>query len=268
MKKNFFLFAFAACLFSCGNNSNEPQSDAAANTAPPIISYNVVNVYPHDTASFTEGLVVNNGQLYESTGGAPKDNEFTSWFGPVDLKSGRALRKVMLDTAYFGEGITILNGKVYQLTWRGEKGFVYDEKTLQKIKDFTYTGEGWSLTNDGKSLIMSDGSSNLRYLDPNSLQVQKILGVEDNNGPVSNVNELEYINGYIYANIWQTNYIIKIDPQNGKVTGRLDLTTLYNQAKNKYEYADVLNGIAFDSAANKIYITGKTWPNLYEIRMN
>lgn len=266
MKNIFFFFASFFCILSC--NNNDTGNDAPENSGPPIIQYNVVNIYPHDTASFTEGLLVHNGQLYESTGGSPKDNEFTSWFGPVDLKSGKAIKKVLLDTSYFGEGITILNGKIYQLTWRGQIGFEYDEKTLKKIRDFTYNGEGWSLTNDGKQLIMSDGTSNLRFLDPESLKVQKILGVEDNNGPVANVNELEYINGYIYANVWQTNYIIKIDPASGKVVGKLDLTNLFNEAKNKFAYADVLNGIAYDSTANKIYITGKTWPNLYEIKMN
>ena len=266
MKKILLFIAPALFFFSCNNNN--AGSTETVNAGPPLLPFNVVNVYPHDTASFTEGLLVHNGQMYESTGGSPHDNEFTSWFGPIDLKTGKALQKVPLDTAYFGEGITILNGKIYQLTWRGKIGFVYDEKTLKKIKDFTYTGEGWSLTNDGKSLIMSDGSSNLRYLDPETLQVQKIVSVEDNNGPVANVNELEYIHGAIYANVWQTNYIIKIDPSNGHVTGKMDLTPLYNEAHSKFAYADVLNGIAFDSAANKIYVTGKTWPNLYEIRLN
>ena len=268
MKKKFLFLVPLLCFLACNNNSDTSGDAAETSGPPPLIQYNVVNVYPHDTASFTEGLLVHNGQLFESTGGAPKDNEFTSWFGPVDLKSGKAIKKVMLDTSYFGEGITILHGKIYQLTWRGQIGFVYDEKTLQKIKDFKYTGEGWSLTNDGKQLIMSDGTSNLRFMDPETLQVQKIVGVEDNNGPVANVNELEYIHGFVYANVWQTNYIIKIDPASGKVVGKLDLTTLFNEVKNKFQYADVLNGIAYDSSANKVYVTGKTWPNLYEIKMN
>lgn len=267
MKKIFFFLAVVLTAFSC-NNTDTQDSQSDDNAGPPLLAYNVVNVYPHDTASFTEGLLVHNGQLYESTGGSPKLDSYISWFGPVDLASGKQVKKVLLDTSYFGEGITIFNGKLYQLTWEHQIGFVYDATTLQKIKDFTYTGEGWSLTHDGKSLIMSDGSSNLRYLDPESLKVQKILGVEDNNGPVSNINELEWIRGYIYANVWQTNYIIKIDPANGKVTGKYDLTALYDEAKKKFSAADVLNGIAYDSAANKVYITGKTWPNLYEIKIN
>ena len=265
MKKFFAFLALAVTLFSCGNNTD---TQADENSGPPLLPYNVVNVYPHDTTSYTEGLLVHNGQLYESTGGSPRVDKYISWFGPVDLKSGKAVKKVMLDTSYFGEGITILNGKIYQLTWEGQIGFVYDEKTLNKIKDFKYTGEGWSLTNDGKSLIMSDGSSNLKYLHPETLQVQKILGVEDNNGPVANINELEWIRGSIYANIWQTNYIIKIDPSSGKVVGKYDLTALCDEARTKFAQAEVLNGIAYDAAANKIYITGKTWPTLYEIKLN
>ena len=265
MKKIFF-FAAAILMLSC--NNNDAESESAVDAGPPIVQYNIVNVYPHDTTSFTEGLLVHNGQLFESTGGAPSDNDFISWFGPVDLKSGRAIKKVLLDTSYFGEGITILNGSIYQLTWRGQVCFVYDEQTLKKTKEFTYTGEGWSLTNDSKQLIMSDGSSNLRYLDPATFQVQKIVGVEDNNGPVGNLNELEYIRGFVYANIWQTNYIIKIDPSSGKVVGKLDLSPLFKEARDRFAKADVLNGIAYDSAADKIYVTGKTWPNLYEIKVN
>lgn len=265
MKKIYAFLAVAVFFFSCGSNTDTQTSETSG---PPLLPYNVVNIYPHDTTSFTEGLLIHNGQLYESTGGAPKTDKYISWFGPVDLKSGKAVKKVLLDTSYFGEGITIMNGKIYQLTWQDQIGFIYDEKTLSKIKDFKYTGEGWSLTNDGKSLIMSDGSSNLKYLDPETQQVQKILGVEDNNGPVANINELEWIRGYIYANIWQTNYIIKIDPSSGKVVGKYDLTALSDEARKKFEYAEVLNGIAYDSAANKVYVTGKTWPTLYEIKLD
>ncbi|MBE7169840.1 MAG: glutaminyl-peptide cyclotransferase [Williamsia sp.] len=268
MKKIFPFLIAAMAVLSCSNNTDTQSNEGGENAGPPLLGYNVVNIYPHDTSSFTEGLLVHNGQLYESTGGTPSRDNYVSWFGPVDLKSGKAVKKILLDTSYFGEGITILNGKLYQLTWEDQIGFVYDVNTLQKIKEFKYTGEGWALTNDGKSLIMSDGSSNIRYLDPESLQVQKILGVEDNNGPVSNINELEWIHGYIYANIWQTNFIIKIDPANGKVVGKYDLTALYNEAAKKFADANVLNGIAFDSAANKVYVTGKTWPNLYEIKIN
>ena len=227
-----------------------------------------MNVYPHDTSAFTEGLLVHEGQLYESTGGRPQDNNFKSWFGPVELKTGKASKKIMLDTAYFGEGISILNGKIYQLTWQDRIGFVYDAKTFKKLKEFHYNGDGWSLTNDGTHLIMSDGTNKLQYLDPDSLKVVKIVGVEDNNGPVGNINELEYIEGFIYANQYLTNYILKIDPGSGKVVGKSDFSTLDNEVKIKYPGALEMNGIAYDAATKKIYVTGKAWPHLYEVRFN
>jgi glutaminyl-peptide cyclotransferase len=255
-------------MISCNNNdadSNDDSSQLDANM-PAVINYSVVNSFPHDTSSFTEGLLVHEGQLYESTGSPESPANNGSWFGRIDLKTGKAGEKVQLDKAYFGEGICILNGKIYQLTWRNQKGFVYDAKTMKKIKEFSYNGEGWALTTDGIHLIMSDGTSNLKYLDPESLKVLKIVGVQDNNGPVANINELEFINGFIYANIWQTNNIIKIDPESGKVVGKLDFTSLAKEAENKFPNAAEMNGIAYDAASKKIYVTGKSWPNLYEVR--
>ncbi len=255
---------------SCSNNGNDGDENGntenSSNPAPAIVNYSIVNIFPHDTAAFTEGLLVHEGQLYESTGGQAESNNYKSWFGPVDIKTGKFQQKVMLDPRYFGEGINIIGGKLYQLTWQDSIGFVYDAKTFKKIKDFRINGEGWSLTNDGTNLIMSDGTSNLQYLDPETLRVQKILGVQDNNGPVGNINELEYIKGFIYANQYGTSYILKIDPGSGKVVGKLDFTSLNNELKVKHPYALEMNGIAYDSAANKIYVTGKAWPNLYEVR--
>ncbi|MEJ7739094.1 MAG: glutaminyl-peptide cyclotransferase [Chitinophagaceae bacterium] len=257
-------------MISCTNDDTyeEGNGNASLNPEPPVINYSVVNVFPHDTAAFTEGLLVYNGQLYESTGGQPQENNFKSWIGLIDLKTGKAIKKVMLDTVYFGEGISVLNGKIYQLTWKNQKGFVYDAKSLKKLKEFSYTGQGWSLTNDGHSLIMSDGSNKLQYLNPDTLTVVKIVGVEDNNGPVGNINELEHIKGFIYANQWNTSYILKIDPASGKVMGKLDFSSLDNEVKVKHPQALEMNGIAYDSAANKIYVTGKAWPNLYEIKFD
>jgi len=270
MKKVFIVVAFAFLLLSCSSNGNESDgngnAEISANPAPAMVSYSVVNVFPHDTSAFTEGLFVHEGQLYESTGGQPKSNDFKSWFGAVDIKTGVYKKKIMLDTSYFGEGINILKDKLYQLTWQSHIGFVYDAKTLKKIKEFPIAGEGWALTNDGVNLIMSNGSSNLQYLDPETLKVLKILGVQDNNGPVSNINELEFIKGYIYANQYLTSNILKIDPASGRVVGKLDFTSLDNELKAKHPEALEMNGIAYDSAANKIYITGKAWPSLYEVR--
>ncbi len=191
-----------------------------------------------------------------------------SLFGTVDLNSGKIAPKVELDrNKYFGEGIVFLNGKVYQLTYTTKVGFIYDAKTFKKLVEFTFPSkEGWGMTTDGTSLIMSDGSSNINYLDPTSFRLVKVLGVTDNNGPVSNINELELINGYLYANQWQTNYILKIDPASGKVVGKMNMDSLVGEARNKYAGAEVLNGIAYDSTTQKVYITGKLWANIYEIK--
>lgn len=277
MKKNNSSFVcvllFWGCILAaCNNNNTSENSNEEENTTvtsdPALISYNVVNVFPHDTQSFTEGLLIHEGKMYESTGSpdAPANNG--SWLGIIDMKTGKIDKKVSLASNYFGEGITLFKDHIYQLTWQNQKGFVYDARTFKQIKEFSYTGEGWSLTHDSAYLIMSDGTNKLRYLDPATLKVVKIMGVEDNNGPVSNVNELEYIAGYIYANQWLTNYILKIDPTSGKVVGKLDLKDLAAQAKSKFTGSSELNGIAYDPANGKIYVTGKCWPVLYEIRLN
>ncbi len=260
------LIAFAACTNSDNTSSNTTETD----NTPPIINYSTVNAYPHDTTSFTEGFLFHDGQLYESTGYDSSFASTRSLFGVVDLKTGKIQPKVELDKKkYFGEGIVFLNGKVYQLTYKTKIGFVYDAKTFKKLGDFTFPSvEGWGMTTDGKYLIMSDGTSNISYLDPNNFKLIKILGVTDNNGPVALINELEYINGFIYANIYGSNYIVKIDPASGKIVGKLDLTTLDNEVKNKYPDALEMNGIAYDSLSKKVYITGKMWPNIYEIKFN
>ena len=190
--------------------------------------------------------------------------------GIVDPATGVISVKAELDKKiYFGEGITILGDKLYQLTWTNKKGFIYDLKTFKKIGEFTFPSkEGWGMTTDGTSLIMSDGSSNLTYLDPLTFKTNRIVGVTDNNGPVGNLNELEYVNGNILANIYQTPYIIRIDPNSGKVLGKADFSNLVKEVKLKDPDVDYMNGIAWDSAKNKIYITGKLWPNMYEVRLN
>lgn len=258
----------AACTNSDSNHSS-PEDNQQTNAAEPArINYSVVNAFPHDTTSYTEGFLVHNGQLYESTGHAEDAPSSRSWFGVVDLKTGKINPKVEIDkNKYFGEGIVFLNGKVYQLTYTTKIGFIYDEKTFKKIGEFTFpSAEGWGMTTDGTYLIMSDGTSNINYLDPNTFKLIKVLGVTDNNGPVSNINELEIINGYIYANQYTTNYILKIDPSSGKVIGKLDFSTLDSEAKNKYPYAAQMNGIAYDSVTKKIYVTGKLWPNIYQVQ--
>ncbi len=270
MKRLFFLSGILLLIVSCNNNpSGSTNNEPAVLADPPAMQYSVVNVYPHDTASFTQGLVIHNGKMYESTGGSHEYPPNKSWVGIVDMNSGKILQKAPLDPAFFGEGITILNEKIYQLTWQSHKGFVYDAKTLARLQEFPLKTEGWGITNDSTHLIISDGSSNLYFIDPTTFATAKVLGVTDNNGPVSDLNELEYINGVIYANKWESNYIYKIDPSNGKVLGRADLTNLVSQYMKdlRNDRMDaVLNGIAYDAATGKTYITGKLWPKLFEVK--
>jgi len=265
--------SFALWTSSCNNSSKDDASagggDKAADNTPPLINYSVVQAIPHDTSSFTEGLLFHDGQLFESTGTEPTMPESRrSLFGVVDQKTGKISTKAELDRKrYFGEGIVFLHDKVYQLTWTTKVGFIYDAKTFAKLGVFTLpVKEGWGMTTNGVNLIMSEGTSNISYVDPNTFRLVKVLGVTDNNGPVSNINELELIRGFLYANQWQTNYILKIDTSSGKVVGKLDLDALATEARNKYPGSDVLNGIAYDSTTGKVYVTGKLWPEIYEIR--
>jgi glutaminyl-peptide cyclotransferase len=251
---------------ACNDNQPDVPSDGSnLNPPPPIINYSVVKIYPHDTTSFLEGLEFYNGILYAGTG-SPQNYPYPSWLGTVDLNSGKLKPLVTLDTQYFGEGITVFKDKIYQLTYTTRKGFVYDAKTMKKLQEFTYNTEGWGMTHDSTSLIMSDGGSNLYYLDPVTLQNTKILGVTDNNGPVSNINELEYVDGFIYANQWQTPYILKIDAASGKVVGKLDLSTLAHEIDTIYKDHEYLNGIAYNPDSKTFFVTGKRWPRLYEIK--
>lgn len=269
----FFLIIelISACSDSSNSsaNSNTATETTTSNEAP-VITYTILNALPHDKDSYTEGFLMHDGKLFESSG-APEGNDKTrSMVGIVDPATGAIKVKAELDRKiYFGEGITILGDKLYQLTWTNKKGFIYDLTTFKKIGEFTFPSkEGWGMTTDGSSLIMSDGSSNLTYLDPLTFKTNRIVGVTDNNGPVGNINELEYVNGNILANIYQTPYIIRIDPNTGKVLGKADFSNLVKEVKLKDPDVDYMNGIAWDSAKNKIYITGKLWPNMYEVRLN
>ncbi|HEX9514506.1 MAG TPA: glutaminyl-peptide cyclotransferase [Puia sp.] len=251
-----------------GDNPAAGPESGEKNGPVALLPYQVLDVYPHDTTSYTEGLLVQDGELYESTGHTPEISYTRSLFGIVDRKTGHIGVKAELDKEkYFGEGIVFLKGKVYQLTYKTRVGFVYDAKTFKKLHEFTYPSEeGWGMTTDGTYLIMSDSTPDLHFLDPVSFKVVRSIKVMENNTPIDQVNELEYINGYIYANRYTKNYILKIDPANGKVVGRLDLSSLEAQTRNKYPGSMEMNGIAYDSAADKVYITGKLWPDIYAIR--
>jgi glutamine cyclotransferase len=274
MKKVLFAaIVLLTILAACNDNNDTGANNAGdtnnANAAPPAIQYSVVNKYPHDTSYFTEGLEFYKGQLFESSGGNADESPYPSEFGTADLKTGKVTSKVKLDkTKYFGEGITFFNDKLYHLTWTGQVGFVYDANTFKLIKEFKIPAkEGWGFTHDSTHLIMSDGSSNLYYLTPDSLKVANILRVTDNNGPINNINELEYVNGYIYANQWETTYILKIDPGTGSVVGKINLENLQKEAAALRPGADVLNGIAYNKETGQLLVTGKRWPYLYEIKV-
>lgn len=270
--KNFFLITFLgiAC-FSCG-----PDKPKEKNVVPPVedntpiipeIKFTVEHQYPHDVNSFTEGFLFHEGKLFESTGSPDNLPQTKSVFGIVDLKSGKIDVKAEIDRKYFGEGIVFLNGKVFQLTYREQTGYIYDGKTYKNIGKFNYTNrEGWGLTTDGKQLIMSDGTSYLTFMDPTNFSVVKTLGVAENERFQEYLNELEYVKGFIYANIWTTNLIVKIDPNTGDIVGKMDLSTLLYESKVRNPNALETNGIAYDSVSNKILVTGKLWPTIYEIK--
>ncbi|MEE8045127.1 MAG: glutaminyl-peptide cyclotransferase [Thermodesulfobacteriota bacterium] len=227
----------------------------------PVLGYKIVNTYPHDTNSFTQGLIFDKGVLYESTGLNGR-----SAVKIVDLKTGKTLKSHELPDNYFGEGIAIIENKIIQLTWRSKTGFVYDKKTLKLIKKFSYQTQGWGITYDGKYLIISDGSAVLYFMDPNTFKVVGTLEVYGDNGKVSKLNELEYINGEIYANIWGIEKIARINPKTGRVTAWIDLSGLLSD-QDKKNRVDVLNGIAFNSDKGRLFVTGKLWPKMFEIEL-
>ncbi len=226
-----------------------------------LIRYTVLKVFPHDVTAFTQGLTVDRGKLFESTGQA------NSWIAKVDIATGKQDKKIVLDKKYFGEGITFLNNKIYQLTWQNHVGFVYDSKTFDKLREFQYGHEGWGITHNEKNLIVSDGTDKLYFLDSLTLKVADTLLVRDHGIAIDNLNELEFIEGYLYANRWQTNLILKIDPASGNVVGKIDLSPLYEKARQMNSRADVLNGIAYEKKTGILLVTGKLWPALFAIRL-
>jgi glutaminyl-peptide cyclotransferase len=229
----------------------------------PVYTYKIVKEYPHDRSSYTQGLVYLNGLLYEGTGRTPQRR---SMLGKVQLETGKVLQKIELPVKYFGEGIAIFEQKVYQLTHHAGIGFIYNKITLELLDTFDYTTEGWGLTHDHKHLIMSDGSSSLYFLDPRSLKKEKQIKVYDSNGFVERLNELEYINGKIYANIVATNWIAIINPDSGKVTGWINLNGILCFFYH-FREVNVLNGIAYDSDNDRLFVTGKLYPKLFEIKL-
>jgi glutamine cyclotransferase len=251
---------------------NQQQETVTETPAVPAIAYTITNVYPHSTDAFTEGLEWHNGFLYESTGDS--DYKGNSKLSKTEITTGKDLQKINLAKEYFGEGLTMLNGKIYQLTYKENKCFVYDAKTFKLLNTFTYEGEGWGMTNDGIEIIMDNGTNNLIYRNPETFAIIKtvpILGVPLNEyGKEVFINELEYVKGFIYANVWTINKIVKIDVNTGKVVGVLDFNdVLQRYAKpDEIEKTDVFNGIAYNSTKNLFYLTGKNWPKLFEVKLN
>jgi glutamine cyclotransferase len=277
MIKKLPVFAFIVLLFSCHNTSTPdidtsiPETQPNNIPAPQPITFTVDSVYPHDPKAFTQGLQFYKGRLYEGTG------EFNqSTLRIVDIKTGKPEKEYLIpDPTVFGEGITIFKNKIYQLTWQSHKIFVYNLNDItHPITTYNWSLEGWGLTNDGNNLIISDGSSKLYYVLPDEARKEmksiKVLTVADNTGELDSLNELEYINGYVFANRWYTDHIYKIDTSNGHVTGIIDLTGLLHQYDPNFQIPDsaVLNGIAYDSTTKKLYITGKDWPKMFEMRLN
>lgn len=265
----------AGCLFVClivaGYSCNLPTQGTETTDLPSSEvfipanpSYQIIAMYPHDAKAYTQGLIWHDGNLLEGTGQLGQSN-----LRKVDLATGKVLKQVDNSGEIFGEGVTVLNGKIYQITWQNKKGFVYDAKTFAKINEFAINTEGWGLTTNGKELIYSDGSSNLYFLDTASFRELRRVGVSDNFGPVGNLNELEFIDGFVWANRYQSDFVYKIDPSSGRVEARVDFSGLKQQAGFSVNdpMNEVLNGIAWDSVGKRMFITGKYWPKLFEVKI-
>ncbi|MCR6719479.1 MAG: glutaminyl-peptide cyclotransferase [Chitinophagaceae bacterium] len=257
------LLAFTAC-----NNGTEPGNQGYNGPTVPsarTMTYSVLTSYPHDTSFYTQGLEFYKGRLLEGTGSGSFAGSFLM---EVDLKTGKALRRHTLGEEFFGEGITVVNDTVYQLTYQNRKVFSYSVSDFKKIAEFPLQHEGWGLTNNGRELIASDGSNRLYYYEPGSFRLLRTQTVTDGGAPVLNINELEFVNGFIYANQYQYPYILKIDPDAGTVVAKADMTDLWTRTRNLKPDADVLNGIAYDSSRQTFFVTGKLWPEMYEVKFS
>lgn len=264
--RSFILFGFAFIATACSSSGPSP---APTGRKDPLIPFTVVRSYPHDTTAYTEGLLVHDGVLYESTGSPANLPQTRSLFGAVDTATGRIDVKAELDRdKHFGEGIAFLGGKVYQVTYQSRAAFVYDAATFKLLREVKLpTPDGWGLTTDGVHLVLSNGTSKIYFIDPATMKTVKTLIVRGRKGRTANLNELELVKGDLYAVVWQTNHMVRIDTATGAITGRVDLTSLVRDARKKYRGAKELNGMAYDAASGRVYITGKMWPHIYEIRL-
>lgn len=257
----YILAAAFLAAFSC-SPAPAPTAGTPSASAPAVPAYNyeIVATYPHDTASFTEGLQFIDGVMYESTG-----VEGTSWVRKYDLATGAVQLQHDIDKQYFGEGMLVLPDKIISITWKHGKGFIYDRATLKPTGEFSYPGEGWALTTDGQRIFMSDGTSQIRILDPATLAETGRIDVTMNGRPADKLNELEFIKGEIWANVFESDRVVRIDPATGKITGVVFLANLLSMQER--QGVDVLNGIAYDAAGDRIFVTGKYWPKTFEIKL-
>ncbi len=267
-----FIMTALACNNSVSNtnkvtNSNTANTNTKPKTGATLYAAEIVKTLPHDPSAFTQGLVVHNGVFYEGTGGYKQSDDFSSSLRKVEIESGKVLQKFDLAAQYFGEGITIFNGKIYQITWQEGTAFVYDLNDFKLLKELRYTGEGWGLTHDGTHLIMTDSTHIIRFVNPETFETVRSVAVFDEKGKsVVDLNELEFIKGEIWANVWGETYILRIDPLTGKITGKIDFEKLA-QEQTAGSSDNVLNGIAYDEANDRIFITGKRWKKVFEIKV-
>lgn len=258
IQKNLLWLTIAITLLGCQKIDQSPITLAEATTA--VCSYEIVATYPHDSDAFTQGLIYDDGELYESTGLYGKSS-----IRKVDLETGKVLQSEKLDDRYFGEGLTLWQDRLIQLTWVAKKGIVYDRQTLEQVATFTYPTQGWGLTHNEQELILSDGSNILYFIDPDTFEPVKQLQVTENQRPIDKLNELEFVKGEIWANVWLSDYIARIDPETGNVLGWLDLTGIIDPVPTPRQDA-VLNGIAYDPESERLFVTGKLWSKLFEIK--
>jgi glutamine cyclotransferase len=259
----FILLAFpavlllAAMLFAAQGSSHFVETDSI-----PVLGYQIVNTYPHSSLAFTQGLVYDEGVLYEGTGLYGRSS-----LRRVDLETGRVLKQTNLESTLFGEGVALWKDRIIQLTWQSGRGLIYGKENLTGIGNFSYPTEGWGITSDNKSLIMSDGTDVLHILDPESFAKMGQIKVTANGTPLKGLNELEYIKGQIYANVWPTNWIVIISPESGEVKSKINMRGILQESDIQGNKVDVLNGIAYDALEDRLFVTGKLWPKLFEIKL-
>jgi glutaminyl-peptide cyclotransferase len=261
-RENFFLMFFIILVFSCTKDERKEQSTTTQDNS---FTYTILTTLPHDREAFTEGLEIYDGKILESTGQHGK-----SWIAEIDPALGNPQKKVLLPEEYFGEGITVLNSKLYHLTYKTRVGFIYDAKTYKKIGQFEYDSkikEGWGLTHNESNLILSDGTDKIHFLDTSNFSVVRSISIKEGHLPIRQINELEFVHGHIFANVWETDWILKIDPETGGVVGRLDLSAIVARIRAMYPRANELNGIAYDKNSNALLVTGKNWPESFLIRV-